>query len=344
VAGRFLWLLVCLWAGAAAAEPLRVATYHVELSRDGPGLLLRDIGRNDPQVEAAARVIAFAGADVVVLLGIDYDYGLAALGAFAERVAAAGANYPYRFALRPNTGLASGLDLDGDGQPGGPGDAQGFGRFSGQGGMAVLSRLPVREAEARDFSALLWRDLPGAILPDGIDPNVAAVQRLSTTGHWEVPVNLPGGGTLRLLAWHATPPVFDGPEDRNGRRNHDESAFWLRLLEGALPFPPPEPPFILLGNANLDPARAEGRADALNRLLALPALQDPRPAGAAGLATVDFSENGGPGPMRSEYVLPSARLTVVASGVIWPAPDDPLWPSVQAATRHRLVWVDVETE
>ena len=132
---------------------LRIATYHAELSRDGPGLLLRDIlTAADPQVEAAAAVIARANPDVILLLGIDYDYGLLALSAFADRLAAHGARYPYRFALRPNTGMATGLDLDANGRLGEARDTQGFGLFAGQGGMAVLSRLPIRAADARDFS------------------------------------------------------------------------------------------------------------------------------------------------------------------------------------------------
>ncbi|MFN7599368.1 MAG: endonuclease/exonuclease/phosphatase family protein, partial [Cereibacter sp.] len=155
--GLLSLFLACLWAGPCLAETLRVATFHAELSRDGPGLLLRDILRSDPQVEAAARVIAFADPDVLVLLGIDYDHGLVALGAFADRVAAAGSVYPHRFALRPNTGYATGLDMDGDGRLGGPRDAQGYGRFAGQGGMAVLSRLSIDPAGVRDLSGLLWR-------------------------------------------------------------------------------------------------------------------------------------------------------------------------------------------
>ena len=336
--------MVCLWAGPSLADTLRIATFHAELSREGPGLLLRDILRSDPQVEAAARVIAHADPDVLVLLGIDYDYGLVALGAFADRVAAAGAIYPYRFALRPNTGRATGLDMDGDGRLGGPRDAQGYGRFAGEGGMAVLSRLPIDADAVRDFSGLLWRDLPGAVLPDGMAAEVKAVQRLSTTGHWIVPIRLAGGGSLRLLAWHATPPVFDGPEDRNGLRNHDEAALWLRLLDGTLPDGPPAPPFVLLGDANMDPDRSEGRPEALRLLLAYPGLQDPRPAGAGGLATADFTEAGAPGRMRADYVLPSAELAVRAAGVVWPEDGDPFLPVVQAASRHRLVWVDVETD
>ena len=39
-----------------------------------------------------------------------------------------------------------------------------------------------------------------------------------------------------------------------------------------------------------------------------------------------------------------ARLTVTGTGVVWPAPDDPFAKTVEAASRHRLVWVDVETD
>ena len=86
---------------------------------------------------------------------------------------------------------------------------------------------------------------------------------------------------MRLLCWYATPPVFDGPEDRNGRRNHDEAAFWLRLLAGELTWPPPEGPFVLLGQSNLDPVDGEGLRGAMDALLDHPALQDPAPRGSA---------------------------------------------------------------
>lgn len=345
-------------AGTAAAETLRVATFNAELHRKGPGLLLRDIlTAKDPQVEAAAAVIAAAAPDVLLLTGFDYDLEGVALAAFAERVAAAGAPYPHRFALRPNTGMATGLDLDGDGGAGGPGDAQGFGRFAGEGGMAVLSRLPL--GEATDYSAFLWRDLPGNLMDGaGLSPEAAAVQRLSTTGHWAVPVTLPDGTTLTLLAFLATPPVFDGPEDRNGRRNHDEAAFWLRLLDDALPYAAPTAPFVLLGDANLDPVDGDGRAQALAALLADPRLQDPGPESAGGAGaeeggpnaahrgdpardTADWPEEGGPGNLRVDYVLPSVDLIVEGAAVWWPAPGDAAAEAAAQASRHRLVWADL---
>lgn len=345
---------------------MRIATWNVELKRRGPGLLLRDIERGeDAQVAAVAAVIAEVSPDILVLASVDYDHDLVALGALADRLAADGAAYPHRFAFRPNTGRASGLDLDGDGRLGGPGDAQGFGYFAGQGGMAILSRLPIAASEARDFSALLWRDLPGALLPerDGApfpSAEAQAVQLLSTTGHWAVPVVLPSGGRLTLLAWHATPPVFDGPEDLNGRRNHDEAAFWTQLLDGRLAEPPPAAPFVLLGDANLDPVDGDGRGEAMRALLAHPALQDPAPEsdgareaaaqggpnarheGPAALDTADWDEARGPGNLRVDYVLPSRGLTVAGAGVFWPVAADPMAATVAAASRHRLVWIDIE--
>jgi hypothetical protein len=211
-----------------------------------------------------------------------------------------------------------------------------------QGLVALLSRLPL--GEVRDYSDTLWRDLPDNLMPETA-PEVAAVQRLSSTAHWDIPLLTPAG-PLHLLAWSATPPVFDGPEDRNGRRNRDEAAFWLDRL--------PETPFVLIGNANLDPVDGEGRPDALNALIA--ATQDPQPRGAwqppqtganavqkgdPALDTASFRDSG-PGNLRVDYLLPSRSLKIVASGVLWPAPDDPLARSIVAASDHRLVWVDLE--
>ncbi|MCA0919049.1 endonuclease/exonuclease/phosphatase family protein [Pseudooceanicola nanhaiensis] len=329
-----------------AGEGLRIAFYHTELARDGPGLLLRDIRAGDAQVEAVATVIAACAPDVLVLSGIDYDTDLAALSALNGRLELRGAGYPHLFTAEPNTGMATGQDLDGDGRLGGPRDAQGYGRFAGQGGMAVLSRWPL--TMERDLSTLPWRDLPGNLMIDakGREGTAAAGhagQRLSSVAHWVLRVGT--DPALTLLAFHATPPVFDGPEDRNGRRNHDEVLLWQHLLDGALG-PRPEPPLVLLGDANLDPARGEGRRAAIRALLTHPALQDPAPGrGAAGCApgqgaaqaTVDWDEPI-PGDMRVSYVLPGRGLEVLASGVVWPEPGAALADTVAQASRHRLVW------
>lgn len=221
------------------------------------------------------------------------------------------------------------LDLDGDGELGGAGDAQGYGRYYGQGSMVVLSRYPIIEDEAQDFTTLLWRDLPDAILPtvDGTPfPSAAArrAQRLFSHGAWVVPVDHPTFGRVHLMTFHASPPVFDGPEDRNGRRNHDEMTFWRHYLNGTFG-PASARRFILAGDANLDPARGDGRSGAMRALLAHPALQDPLPDS----LTVEWAQTG---KMRVDYVLPSADWTVTGASV---------HPPDETASRHRPVWVDL---
>jgi hypothetical protein len=346
-----------------APGTLRLAAWNAGLTREGPGLLVRDlIAGSDQQISASLEVIAVAQADVLLLMGVDWDHGLVALDALAARLAAAGAAYPHRFAAAPNRGMQTGLDLDGDGRMGTPDDAQGWGAFAGTQGMVLLSRLPLKTDAARDFTGFLWRDLPGALLPEveGApfpSAEVFEVQRLSTTGHWDVPVLLPGGGRLHVLAWHAGPPVFGGPHQRNLRRNHDETHFWTPYLDGALPDAPPGGPVVLMGDANLDPMDGDGMNAAIRALLAHPALQDPAPrstGGAAALGPRDAGHRGDPaldtvlwtgprqpGNLRVTYVLPAAGLEVTGAGVLWPAPGAPLADAVAAASSHRLVWVDI---
>jgi len=265
--------------------------------------------------------------------------------------------------LAPNTGLATGRDLNRDGRLGGPRDAQGYGRFRGQGGMAVLSRYPLWVMH--DFTDMLWADLPGNVTQELAGYIETDVQRLSSVGHWVIGIDLPGGVTAALGAFHATPPVFDGPEDRNGWRNHDEAALWLRFLDGALAGDGPGMPFVLMGDANLDPVDGDGRAEAMNTLLSDPRLQNVKPHSVGGirdaaldggtntehrgdpaLDTADWRDDGnGPGNLRVDYVLPGRAWKVVDAGVFWPAPEDPLFDLLgdesAGVTRHRLVWVDL---
>lgn len=293
--------------------------------------MLRDVRRGkDPQISAVLDLLEAANADIVTLQGIDYDIQNATLAAIADALRMRGLDYPHVFAAPPNAGRMTDLDLDGDGQVGGPRDAQGYGRFFGQGAMALLSRYPVVREDVQDFTDLLWRDLPRALLPKtgSKDPfpsaDAQAIQRLSSHGHWAVPIAHPTLGTIHILTFHATPPVFDGPEDRNGKRNHDEVLFWDHFLAGRIGTAPTER-FILMGDANLDPARGDGRSDAIQTLLDHPALQDPMPD----MATVTWSQTG---PMRVDYVLPSADWRVTATGIS--EPDD-------TASRHRLIWADL---
>ncbi|WGW04722.1 endonuclease/exonuclease/phosphatase family protein [Tropicibacter oceani] len=294
-----------------------MASYAGEFSRKGPGLLLRDLLRDDPV--PGIETIANAAPEILLLTDFDYDAGHAALQAFQDRIAARGLDLPYRFALRPNTGMTTGLDLDGDGRKGGPRDAQGFGYFAGQGGQAILSRWPLTLDV--DLSTLLWRDVPDSLMAKA-DPG-PELQRLSTSAHWSVFVQTPQGA-VRVMTIGATPPVFDGPEDRNGRRNRDEVLLWVHHLDGRLG-ERPGGPAILLGNLNLDPQRGDGLREAAARVLAHPELQDPLPD----RPTVQWD---GPGEMRVTYVLPTRDWQVLGAGIT---------PPEQDAGPHRLVWVDL---
>lgn len=258
--------------------------------------------------------------DVLLLTRIDHDLDGIALAALAGRLTALGVDYPHRYAPRQNRGQPSGRDLDGNGRLGDPDDAHGYGRFSGDGAMALLSRVPI--AAGRDFSQLLWRELPGARL-GGIAPEAQDTHRLSSSAHWELQLQLPDG-QLTLLTWAATPPLFS-PTSRNPDRNHDEAAFWLHRLAGAFG-PPPALPFVLIGLANLAPD--QGDPAALNALIAHPALQPPAHGDTAQLRQ---------GPARLSHIQPSADLRVTATG-LWPPPGQ----DASAPGGHRLVWIDLD--
>jgi len=324
--------------------------------------LLRDLVRgDDPVLTAAIGVIVTVKPDILVLTDIDYDAGGAALGALRDALAAGGADFPYWLQLRPNSGIQTGLDMNGDGWLGDASDGLGFGKFAGDGGMAILSRYPIDREAVVDLSGVLWADLPGASLP--LTPERApilsevALARLpvSSNGHWIVPVEVEGLGRINILAYDATTPVFDGIEDMNGLRNGDETRLWQLVLDGWAGPAPVD--FVIAGNANLDPEDGEGHGDTIRGLLADPRLQDPRPTSDGAMQAADTSHRGdpaldtadwpddGPGNLRVSYVLPAATLTVTAAGVFWPAAADPnsalLGDDGLAAGPHHLVWVDL---
>ncbi|MDG4649427.1 endonuclease/exonuclease/phosphatase family protein [Roseibacterium sp. SDUM158017] len=299
---------------------------------------------DDPQVLAARDVIVAARADVLLLLDMDHDVGLAALQALAGALAEAGLDYPHRFAAAPNTGRPTGIDLDGDGRSYRARDAQGYGLFRGDGGMALLSRHPV--GAVRDFTDLPWVALPEASAAEVTPPEALDVLALHSVGAWDVEILAPGG-PVHLLGSHASPPVFDGPEDRNGRRNADELRFWTLYLDGWTPGGAPftAARFAVAGTFNVDPSRGEGRRDSLRALLGHPALRDAVPAGASGSpATADWQDPW-PGDLRVDYILPSRTMRVLASGVLWPSDGGTLMgvspATAAAASDHRLVWMDL---
>ncbi len=369
---------------AETIATVRVAAFNIwELSREKLDPSNAQGVWDHPQLRSAAEIIQRVRPDVLLLNEIDFDAERRENARlFVERylkVSQGGQepiDYPHVFFEPSNTGVPSGHDLDNDDRTDGPADAYGFGRYPGQYAMALLSRLPIDAANARTFQKLLWADMPGHLIPDGQDgrpafysPEEAAILRLSSKSHWDVPVLL-GDHTLHVLASHPTPPVFDGEEDHNGRRNFDEIRLWADYLSGGEAAVPPEggqrntyavddsgrtgglpagAHFVVLGDLNADPYREAtyGRT-AISQLLDHPRVQDPQPKSAGG-AAVDRPYDG-PGELRTapygriDYVLPSRTLEVQGAGVFWPGPDDPLRPLMDGdgkASDHALVWVDV---
>lgn len=337
-----------------APATLRIASYNVDLSRKAPGLLLRDLTRKKSKdINAALEIITTLNADILLLQGVDYDADHLTITALISRLAEMGAPYPHHFTAPPNRGLASGMDLDGNGRLNDARDNHGYGRFFGDGAMVLLSRYPIDAARAHDFTPLLWRDLPDAqppMLHGAPFPSADAAEhrRLSSTGHWAVPITLPANTTLHILAFHATPPVFDGPEDLNGRRNHDEILFWRAYLDGHFG-PAPNGSFVIMGTANLAPTDGDGRKEALGWLLTDPRLSDPAQTGAPNdpaprrdLATQDTAH----WPnldlrLRVDYVLPAADIALENSGTLWGDPQSALAKTAARASAHRPVWIDI---
>lgn len=348
---------------AAGPTRVRVATFNIfELSaaklaeRDSTGAL------TDAQVRAAVEILLATRPDVLLLNEIDAlpDDPARAARDLADVLRASGLeslDYPYVYAAPTNTGELSGFDLNRDGvvatardigtQAHGD-DSWGYGTYPGQYGMAVLSRFPIDTATARTFRLFRWKDLPNAHLPEGwYSDEILEQFRLSSKSHWDLPV-LIHGDTLHLLASHPTPPVFDGDEDRNGRRNYDEVGFWVHYLDnhpalrddrGATGGLPSGRPFVILGDLNASPEQLEshyGNGPAIRQLLDDPRIQEPPQH--TGRPTAVFLQG-----TRVDYVLPAASLRVLDGAVVWPdSIADPAGAARAAlASDHRLVWLDL---
>jgi hypothetical protein len=335
-------------------------------------------GRN-PQALAAATSIRRLAPDILVLNEIDHDYSAESEGldSGARRFRDAyltggeeGLELPYSYATPNNTGILSGLDLDGDGHVSTDADrgnrlhgndCWGYGTYPGEYSMAILSRFPLRESDARTFQTLLWNDLPGHHMPAGhFSVEVAATLRLSSKSHWDLPIEI-DGHLLHLFASHPTPQGFDGAEDKNGRRNFDEIKLWVEYLDGGEKLVDDQgtaggfgsrDPFVVVGDLNAAPlvrtvpggdpegpfrtSVYDGKA-AIDQLLNHPRIQDSGPfvtsEGALAHKTERPREPGPPGfPERStsvfgpgsriDYILPSVELGIADGGVFWPAPEE----------------------
>jgi hypothetical protein len=370
-------------AQEGAAGTVRFATFNASLNRNNAGEALAHLSvPGNTQADRVAEIIQRTRPDILLVNEFDYYAPTAAhpdgplVDAFRDNYLAVGHNgaapisYPYSFVAESNTGIPSGHDLNNNGVIGGGDDAFGFGLFPGQFGMAVLSRYPIQTSAVRTFQKFLWKDMPGALLPDDpattapadwYSPAELAIFRLSSKSHWDLPIGI-GGTTVHFLVSHPTPPVFDGPEDRNGLRNHDEIRLWADYItpgrrsgyiyddngrRGGLKA---GSQFVIAGDQNADPLDGDSVDLAIQQLLDHPlvntkvtpssqggpdwseiqdALNDAHQSDPA-FDTADFCDTAvpppcsGPGNLRADYVLPRKSLAIRGAGVFWPPAGDDL--------------------
>ena len=372
---RVLFAVACalvLAPAAQAKDTVRFATFNASLNRPAAGQLVTDLSNPDSttvfvrQAKNVAEVVQRVRPDVLLIN--EYDFQPAAVNLFRDNFlevsqnGAAPIDYPYAFIAPSNTGIHSGFDLNNFGgvvsTPGAFGygdDAFGFGAFPGQFGMVVYSKYPIDAANARTFQLFRWNDLPGNLIPTPFySPEEVAILRLSSKSHWDLPIAI-GDKTVHFLVSHPTPPVFDGAEDRNGRRNFDEIRFWADYVspgqssyiyddQGRTGGLKPGELFVIAGDQNSDPLDGDSIPGAIQQLLEHPLVNDkvsPTSAGAVEATalqgganathkgdprfdTADFAD-GAPGNLRADYVLPRKTLQIVDSGVFWPLQSDPLF-------------------
>jgi Endonuclease/Exonuclease/phosphatase family len=359
--------LATVTAGQAAPKQAdaRFATFNVSLNRATLGKLASDLA--DPtadtvfvrQAKNVAEVIQRTRPDV--LLVNEFDHDPVAVDRFRDNFlevsqnGAAPIDYPYAFLAPSNTGIPSGKDLDNSGTIGGGNDAFGFGAFPGQFGMLVLSRFPIDMAHVRTFQLFLWKDMPGNLIPTPFySADEVDILRLSSKSHWDVPIQI-GKKSVHFLVSHPTPPVFDGAEDRNGRRNYDEIRFWADYITpgradyiyddaGAHGGLVPGSLFVIAGDENSDPLDGDSVPGAIQQLVEHPLVNTktvPESVGAVEAArlqgganashksdprfdTADFADTA-PGNLHADYVLPRKAIQITDAAVFWPLQSDPLF-------------------
>jgi len=362
---------------------VRFATFNTSLNRDTNTKLINDLKASDNiQARKIAEIIQRVRPDVLLLNEFDYEERHEAIALFQTNYLSLSQNrrkpieYEFHFLAAVNTGVDSKLDLNQNGETGEPSDAFGFGEFPGQFGMVVLSRFPIEPDGVRTFRMFRWKDMPSAKLPN--KPNsdqpyhskkILRIFRLSSKSLWDIPVTIENQ-TVHFLVSHPTPSVFDGPEDRNGCRNHDEirmladyvdpdlSAYVYddRKKRGGLK---KDAHFVIAGDMNADPFDGDSKDNAILQLLNHSRINSsftPTSRGAFEQAkrdgkintdhrgnhaadTSDFNDFS-VGNLRLDYVLPSNTLTVAAGGVFWPAAGDEGHELISASD-HRLVWIDL---
>lgn len=366
-------------------ESIRIATFNV--SMDATNYLTADkklptgkelsiaLESDHQQVKNIAEIIQKINPDILLLNEFDrISENNKELLAFINDYLKKGQNgekavdYPYFYQGPVNTGVVAPVDFNGNGKDGeSPADTYGFGFFPGHYGMALLSKYPIDTKLIRTFQKFKWKDMPNALKPVQPDTDKSYysdkawdIFRLSSKSHWDIPVMI-GDKSLHVLAAHPTPPVFDGPEDRNGKRNHDEIRMIVDYIsddngqylyddnntKGGIK---DENPFVIMGDLNASATEGDALNNSIAALLSHPKVNDPLPASSGGEQHSKDNEHGKHHTaywrMRADYVLPSSfGIELIDSGVFWPeaqSKDFRLIKDRAASSDHRLVWIDIK--
>ena len=269
---------------------VRIATYNASLNRATADKLTEDLHSNDPQAQAIATVVRAVQPDILLVNELDYSTKSDNAGLLENFFSKptpdllGGEAWPmkFRYSAASNTGTLSGMDLDNNGSESDPADAFGFGRFPGQYGMAVFSRFEILSTGVVTLKDFPWSKLPNAQRP--MDPTIGKSYysdatwgklRLPSKSFWDVPIRTPNG-IVHALASHPTPPAFDGPEDRNGCRNHDEIKLIQLYIESSVALTDDQGnklnfskdvPFVVLGDLNCDPKDGDSKSSVIDSLL-----------------------------------------------------------------------------
>lgn len=366
--------------------PIKIAAFNVSmeatnyLGRDvdlaNGNVLIERLKNNEQQIKNIAEIIQRTRPDIILLNEFDFiEDPSAGVELFVKNYlnvpqhsSVNSIDYPYYYYAPVNTGKASPFDLTGDGQSTGTqGDAWGFGFFEGHYGMMLLSRYPIDSDNARTFQNFKWKDMPNAMRPIVPSNNaffysdeVWSQFPLSSKSHWDIPVNV-NGTTVHILASHPTPPVFDGPEDRNGARNHDEVRFWVDYItpnaaayiyddKGVSGGLAAQSRFAIVGDLNASSTEGNSLKQAISGLLSSSLVNDKSvPLSLGGdlhdLDNVLSQYHTAYWGMRADYAVPSSYgMDVIDSGVFWPTKDQETYRLVKdraASSDHRLVWTTV---
>lgn len=384
-----LLLILNLVVVSVNAETLRVATFNVSMEALNyavkknqpaqPNALEQALNAGHSQIANIAEIIQRVNPDIILINEFDNQINhqksdhrdlLTFIKQYLNTPQGdqAAVNYPYFYQGPVNTGVNSNFDLDNNGVAGQlPGDGFGYGHFAGHFAMAILSKYPIDQQKIRSFQHFKWADMPNALRP--VNPNTKESWYtddewrslpLSSKSHWDIPVTV-NNRQIHLLASHPTPPVFDGEEDRNGKRNHDEIRFWRDYIsplhsnyiyddgqiKGGLA---PDSRFVILGDLNASNQGGEAILSGIDGLLRHSGVQNIAPQSKGALQHSPDNPYGKYHTafwrMRADYVLPSrSGLKVINSGVFWPQTEQSTYRLIKnrkASSDHRLVWVDIE--